>query len=48
MTDGDGIVGVLSVDDLLVCIARDVERLAHPIIGELIFGHHPTPVPAVP
>ena len=46
--DGERIVGMITVDDLLVGLATDLERLVHPVIGELVFGHHPVPVPAVP
>ena len=46
--DGDRVVGMITVDDLLVGLAADLERLVHPVIGELVFGHHPAPVPAVP
>ena len=46
--DGDTIVGMLTVDDLLVGLATDLERLVHPVVGEMVFGHHPVPVPAVP
>ena len=45
--DGDTIVGMLTVDDLLVGLATDLERLVHPVVGEMVFGHHPVPVPAV-
>lgn len=45
--DGDRVVGMITVDDLLVGLATDLERLVHPVIGELVFGHHPAPVPAV-
>jgi CBS domain-containing protein len=47
LEDGE-IVGMLTVDDLLVGIATDLEHLVHPVIGEMVFGHHPVPVPAVP
>ena len=46
--DGDQILGMLSVDDLVVGLATDLERLVHPLIGELVFGHHPAPLPVVP
>jgi CBS domain-containing protein len=46
--EGDRIVGMLTVDDLLVALATDLERLVHPVIGEMVFGHHPAPVPALP
>lgn len=45
---GSSVVGLLSVDDLLAGLAMDLSQLAHPVIGELLFGHHPAPVPAVP
>jgi len=45
---GDAIVGMLTVDDLIVGIATDLDRLVQPVVGELIFGHHPSPTPAVP
>ena len=48
VVSGDVIVGMLTVDDLIVGIATDLDRLVQPVVGELIFGHHPSPVPAVP
>ena len=45
--DGSEIIGMLTVDDLLVALANDLGQLVHPVVGELAFGHHPTPVPAV-
>jgi CBS domain-containing protein len=47
VVSGDDIVGMLTVDDLMVGIATDLDRLVQPVVGELIFGHHPSPVPAV-
>lgn len=47
VVSGDDIVGMLTVDDLIVGIATDLDRLVQPVVGELIFGHHPSPVPAV-
>lgn len=44
---GNEVVGMLTVDDLIVGIATDLDRLVQPVVGELIFGHHPSPVPAV-
>jgi CBS domain-containing protein len=40
------LVGLVSVDDLLICLAADMANLARPVTGELLFGHHPAPVPA--
>ena len=48
VVSGGDIVGMLTVDDLLVGIATDLDRLVQPVVGELIFGHHPARVPAVP
>jgi CBS domain-containing protein len=47
VVSGDDIVGMLTVDDLIVGIATDLDRLVQPVVGELIFGHHPAPMPAV-
>lgn len=48
VVDGAEIVGLLSVDDLLLALATDLELLVHPVVGEVVFGHHPAPLPAVP
>jgi CBS domain-containing protein len=48
VVDDGNVVGVVTVDDLLVGLANDLDRLVRPIAGELAFGHHPSPVPAVP
>lgn len=47
VVSGDQIVGMLTVDDLIVGIATDLDRLVQPVVGELIFGHHAPHVPAV-
>lgn len=44
---GDTVIGMLTVDDLLLALATDLDRLVHPVVGELAFGHHPAPVPAL-
>jgi len=50
--DGGRMAGIvtdrnmLTVDDLIVGIATDVDRLVQPVVGELMFGHHPSPVRA--
>ena len=41
----DRVVGMLTVDDLLVDLITDLGAVARPITGEIIFGHHDTPVP---
>ena len=42
----DRVVGLVSIDDLLIGLAADLANLARPVVGELLFGHHPAPVPA--
>ncbi len=44
--DGDRIVGVLSVDDLLIRDARRIENLVRPLAQEVIARHRRTPVGA--
>jgi CBS domain-containing protein len=42
----DGVVvGVLSSDDLLVCMASDLANLARPVTAELLFAHRDPPLP---
>jgi CBS domain-containing protein len=41
-------VGMVTVDDLLVDLAADLSDLSRPVIGEILFGHHDGPVPALP
>ena len=45
--DGNHPLGVLSVDDLLMNLAGDLETLVRPITGEVLFGHHDAPTPMV-
>ena len=40
------VVGMLSVDDLLVDFVADLGDIARPITGEVIFGHHDAGLPA--
>jgi len=44
---GHKVIGMVTIDDLLVRMAFDLENLVRPIVGELVFGHHPVPPPAV-
>lgn len=48
VTEGGRFVGVLAIDDLLMNIAADLADLVRPVTAETIFGHHDSPVPAVP
>ena len=41
------VVGMISVDDLLIDLTADLADLAPPITGEVIFGHPEPRVPAV-
>lgn len=42
----DQLVGMISVDDLLIDLAGDLADLARPVTGEAIFGQHDASVPA--
>jgi CBS domain-containing protein len=43
----DGVVvGMLSADDLLVCLSSDLANLARPVTAELLFAHRDPRVPA--
>ncbi len=39
-------VGVVTVDDLLIDLANDLNQLARPVTAEAIFGQHDSHVPA--
>jgi CBS domain-containing protein len=39
------VVGILSVDDLLVCLSSDLANLARPVTAELLFAHRDPPLP---
>ena len=42
----DGVlVGVLSVDELLVCLSTDLANLARPVTAELLFAHRDPALP---
>jgi CBS domain-containing protein len=38
--------GMITVDDLLVCLTADLADLARPVTAELLFAHRDSPVPA--
>ncbi|MBI5087978.1 MAG: CBS domain-containing protein [Actinobacteria bacterium] len=40
--------GVISVDDLLVVLSRQLEDIARPVTGELLFAQRDSAVPVVP
>ncbi len=43
LMDGDRVIGVLSVDDLLINIAAELADVVRPITGEVIFGYAEEP-----
>jgi CBS domain-containing protein len=43
---GGRMVGMLTVDDLLVDLVSDVARVVRPITGQVLFGHPEAQVPA--
>ena len=48
VTRDGALVGMLSADDLLVCLASDLANLARPVTAELLFAHREAPLPATP
>ena len=46
VTSDGRLVGMLSVDDLLVCLASDLASLARPVTAELLFAHRDPRLPA--
>lgn len=44
---GGELVGVLTIDDLLMDVAADLSDLARPVTAEVLFAHRDSPVPAV-
>ena len=45
LMEGDRMVGMLTMDDLVVDLVSDLGRLTRPILGQVLFGH---PEPATP
>ncbi len=46
VVDGGHVVGMVSVDDLLVDIAGGLADLVRPVAGQVLFGHAEAKVPA--
>lgn len=44
---GAEMVGMLTIDDLLMDVAADLSDLARPITAEVLFAHRDNPVPSV-
>ena len=40
------VVGILTMDDLLVDVISDLGALVHPVTGQVLFGHPESKVPA--
>jgi CBS domain-containing protein len=45
LLDGGRMVGMITIDDLVVGVTSDLAELIRPLTGQLVFGH---PEPAVP
>jgi CBS domain-containing protein len=48
LVEDDRIVGMLTMDDLVVDLTADLERLTRPITAQVLFGHREPVTPAVP
>lgn len=46
--DDGAVLGMLSVDDLVVDVAADLADLVRPVTGQVLFGHPEPALPAVP
>lgn len=46
LVDGDRLVGMITIDDLVVNLASDLGRLTRPILGQVLFGHPEAAAPA--
>jgi CBS domain-containing protein len=45
---GEQLVGMLTMDDLVVDLTGDLLRLTRPIVGQVLFGHREPVAPATP
>jgi hypothetical protein len=45
---GEQLVGMLTMDDLVVDLTADLLRLTRPIVGQVLFGHREPVAPATP
>jgi CBS domain-containing protein len=45
LVDGDRVVGMLTMDDLVVDLTADLARLVRPVTAQVLFGH---PEPSIP
>jgi CBS domain-containing protein len=45
LVDDDRVVGMLTVDDMLIDLINDLADVVRPVTGEVVFGHHEAPLP---
>lgn len=45
ITDGGAVIGMLTVDDLLIHLATDLGHVVRPVAGQVLFGYPEPPVP---
>lgn len=48
VVDGERFVGMITIDDLLMNLAGDLMDLARPVMAEVLFAHHDSPLPTRP
>lgn len=46
LVEGDRLVGMLTVDDMMVDLTADLVRLTRPVVGQVLFGHREPVTPA--
>jgi CBS domain-containing protein len=46
VVDGDAVVGVLTVDDVVVDLANDLDRVLRPVTAQVLFAGAQAPTPA--
>jgi signal-transduction protein with cAMP-binding, CBS, and nucleotidyltransferase domain len=45
VTEDGRLVGMVTVDDLLIDLSADLSDLVRPVTAETLFGHHDSPLP---
>jgi CBS domain-containing protein len=48
LVDGDRLVGMLTMDDLIVDLTADLARLTRPVTAQVLFGHREPATPVAP
>lgn len=46
LVDGGKLVGMLTMDDLMIDLIADLTRLSRPVVGQVLFGHREPIAPA--